>query len=168
MILLRCSRRFLYSQHFVHVEITDEALALFYNLDNRKAIGIASNNLGNVLLTIGKSMGTQHEDFGALEYQEVRVKDRALQLFNEAVEVAKEEYENASEESKSEYCQQVCNPRLIQTHSMQELTRVSFAFLLQACESSFQQRCIPSRSLALFEREKFRISRYSLCQEIRK
>ena len=132
---------------------------MFYNLDNRKAIGIASNNLGNVLLTIGKSMATeQDEDFAALEYKTIRVKDSALQHFDEAVKIGQEEYENASIESKSEYCQQVRHSCLLQVLSIQELTSVCLcSVFFEAREPSFQQRYLSSGSLAHFERERLRI-----------
>jgi len=87
-----------------------DSLELFCNLNNNKAIGIASNNLGNTLLQLGREFSQKsNSSFENLTYDGFLLSARALQHFDEAVQIGEEEYQSAPEELKGDYAQQQAN-----------------------------------------------------------
>ena len=89
--------------------ILADTLELFCNLNNRKAIGIASNNVGNILLQLEREMRAQSKEqsFENLTYQGFSIRERALQRFDEAIQIGEEEYNSAPDDQIGDYAQQV-------------------------------------------------------------
>lgn len=69
-----------------------DALSLFRGADDEKAIGIASNNLGNTLLAIrNQKLSTK----GCFKIDGICVQKQALEAYNEAIELSTKEYEQS-------------------------------------------------------------------------
>uniref|UniRef100_A0A7S4IG44 Uncharacterized protein n=1 Tax=Odontella aurita TaxID=265563 RepID=A0A7S4IG44_9STRA len=74
-----------------------DALRLFRSLDNKKAIGVASNNLGNCMLTMYRTMeGTKETEICGLSKTDIIRKGTAY--FRDAIKLGEEAYDKFYEE----------------------------------------------------------------------
>ena len=92
--------------YWAHDFISD-ALKLFRKIDDQKAVGIASNNLGNTLF----AMIYDAYRFGEAVAEPVHADyEIVISHFNEAVEIGQREFNEATEEgAKAEYAQQLAD-----------------------------------------------------------
>jgi hypothetical protein len=92
--------------HFIN-----DALDLFCKIDDRKAIGIASNNLGNTLLAMYREKsGNASSGVCCCQVDGVCVVRSAQQHMDEAVRIATLDFDQAvADDIKSEYAQQLAN-----------------------------------------------------------
>lgn len=78
-------------------ETLKDALALFTKLDNKKAMGIANNNLGNVMLTLYRVM-KRTNSLSILEMSRNRVIKKGSAYFQTAVDLGEEALKRINDE----------------------------------------------------------------------
>jgi hypothetical protein len=91
--------------HFV-----DDALKLFRKIDDQKAVGIACNNLGNILFAMNREWFTDElictESKTEAHLDTVQL---ALNHYNEAIRIGERDFDDAEVELKAEYASQIAD-----------------------------------------------------------
>lgn len=77
--------------------ITNDALVLFTKLDNSKARGIASNNLGNVMLTMYRTMKKTNVPT-LCDFSRAKIIQKGCRYFNAAINLGEEALKNTHDE----------------------------------------------------------------------
>ena len=76
----------------VAYEVFTDALQLFTRLDNRKAMGIASNNLGNVMLTMFRTMDATGVDM-VCGMNRRQIIGKGMSYFHQAIQLGEKAYD---------------------------------------------------------------------------
>ena len=104
--IVRIANAAFYSGNLVWAsQIVSDAIQLFRKINDRKAIGIACNNLGNIVLARILELGTQTD--GSLTHG---YGDFATRLFDEAVSISQTEFDKAdSFSAKSAFARELAD-----------------------------------------------------------
>lgn len=86
--------------------IITTALELFRRVDDQKAIGIACNNLGNILFAMKRR---SWEDFSEPICDENNFNARAVSYYNEAIDIAQHRFQTVEDPAKADYALQLAD-----------------------------------------------------------
>lgn len=76
----------------VAYEVFTDALQLFTRLDNRKAMGIANNNLGNVMLTMYRTLDATGDDM-VCGMNRLQIIGKGMAYFHQAIQLGEKSYD---------------------------------------------------------------------------